>query len=211
MAVIAGLHVLVDPGRVPADRCPEFLTAVRDGGATVVQIRMKAPVNVGAALTYGDHVMRLAKTSGLTVIVNDRVDWALAIGADGVHLGPDDMPIGRARTIAPHLLIGASAGTPEELERVLQEGHPDYLGVGPVFDTRSKPDAGPALGLGGLQRFLSEVPSNIPVVAIGGIGPANAGAVWALGVTGMAVIAAVAEAQDPKHAVRQLVAARQTR
>lgn len=205
MALISGLHVLIDPGRVPEARCPAFLMAIRDGGATVVQIRIKHPVDVRTALTYGDHVTRLAKTAGLTVIMNDRVDWALAVGADGVHLGPDDLPIDRARAIAPHLLIGASAGTAEELERVLEDGRPDYLGAGPVFDTASKPDAGPALGVEGLTRFLSRVPKDIPVVAVGGIGPANVRPLWTLGVAGIAVIAAVSEARDPKAAVHQLV------
>jgi thiamine-phosphate pyrophosphorylase len=203
MRPVTGLHVLIDPVRVPASRLAGFLRAVAAGGATVIQIRIKSgPVR--EALAYGDQVMALAEELGLTAIVNDRVDWALAIGAHGVHLGQDDCPVERARAIAPHLILGASAGTPDELARTLA-GRPDYIGMGPVFATPSKADAGDAMGPEGFRALRETVPKTLPVIAIGGITPANARAVWAAGADGLAVIHAVAESPDPGAAASALV------
>lgn len=202
---VGGLHVLIDPGRVPAARLATFLPQIAQAGARVVQIRIKEG-STRAALAYGSEAVRLARRAGLLVVVDDRVDWALALGADGVHVGQDDMPVREVRRIAPGLLVGASAGTPAEMAAALAD-RPDYVGVGPVFRTTSKSDAGDPLGPEGLRR-LSIQAGSVPVVAIGGINPANAAAVWAAGVAGIAVIAAVAEAADPAAAVRALLDAR---
>lgn len=202
---LSGLHVIIDPIRVPEARLPAFIVAIADGGATVLQIRIKNH-NTRAALAYSDMALRCAKDCHLLVVVNDRVDWALAIGADGVHLGTDDMPLDRARHIAPGLLIGASAGTPKELAQALQY-HPDYIGVGPVFATASKRDAGDPLGPNGVRQLLTNAIS-CPVVAIGGITPANAAEIWKTGVDALAVIAAVTESRDPGQAAHALMTAR---
>lgn len=203
---VSGLHVIIDPVRVPQARLPAFTAAIADGGATVLQIRIKDH-NTRAALAYSDTALRHAKDCHLLVVVNDRVDWALAIGADGVHLGTDDMPIDRARHIAPKLLVGASAGTSQELAQALRH-QPDYIGIGPVFVTTSKSDAGDPLGPSGVRQLLTNAMA-CPVVAIGGITPTNASEVWKTGVDALAVIAAVTEARDPKQAVQALLRARQ--
>jgi thiamine-phosphate diphosphorylase len=205
---VSGLHVLIDPDRVPPDRVAWFVAAVARAGARVIQIRIKKQPT-RAALAYGGVVLAHARPRGLTVIVNDRVDWALALGADGVHLGQDDMPLAKARTLGPGLILGASAGSRDEVAAVLPD-RPDYLGVGPVYSTPSKPDAGQPLGVEGLTALIRAVPAAIPVIAIGGITPANAEAVWAAGVAGIAVIHAVAGSPDPEAAVRALLAARST-
>jgi len=198
---VRGVHVLIDPGRVPPDRVPSFLAAVKAGGAAVVQVRIKDG-STRSALAYLTLVLQQARPE-LTVIVNDRLDWALAAEADGVHLGQEDLPVDVARRIAPHLIIGASVGSVDEW-RAVQPHRPDYLGVGSVFATPSKSDAGTPIGIEGLRRIRDMVPLDLPVIAIGGITGDNVGAVWQAGVDGVAVIHAVADAPDPEGAVRRL-------
>jgi thiamine-phosphate pyrophosphorylase len=150
-------------------------------GATVVQLRVKAPTAevVARGRGFGD--------LGVTFVVNDDVDAALELGADGVHLGQSDPGAGRAR--AAGLLLGRSAVTFEQAV----EADADYLGVGPIWETPSKEDADPPLGLGELERICAAV--SVPVVAIGGIDASNAGACIRAGAAGVAVIRA---ATDPE-------------
>jgi thiamine-phosphate pyrophosphorylase len=145
-------------------------------GATVVQLRVKAPTRDVIERGHGFREL-LA-----TFIVNDDVEAAIALGADGVHLGQDDAGAGAVR--AAGLLLGRSAST---LEQALA-ADADYLGVGPVWETPSKHDAGPAIGLEGLREICVAV--NAPVVAIGGIDASNAGACIHAGAAGVAVIRA---------------------
>jgi thiamine-phosphate pyrophosphorylase len=164
-----------------------------DAGATVVQLRVKAPTAevVARGRDFGD--------LGVTFVVNDDVDAALELGADGVHLGQSDPGAERAR--AAGLLLGRSAVTFEQAV----EADADYLGVGPIWETPSKDDADPALGLGELERICAAV--SVPVVAIGGIDASNAGACIRAGAAGVAVIRA---ATDPalRRAVDEALRAR---
>jgi len=135
--------------------------------------------------------------------VNDRLDIALAASADGVHLGPEDLPVRAARRVAgPGLLIGASTGTPDEALVAWEEGA-DYLGCGSVFRTRSKADAGEPIGLQGLEAVVVAVP--LPVIAIGGITPENAPSVWRSGAAGVAVISALLQPSPVKRVVQGLM------
>jgi thiamine-phosphate pyrophosphorylase len=149
-------------------------------GATVVQLRVKAPTDVVVARGRGFRAL------GATFIVNDDVDAALALEADGVHLGQDDQGGERAR--AAGLVLGRSAAT---LEQAL-EADADYLGVGPIWETPSKADADPAIGVAALRAICAAV--DIPVVAIGGIDATNARECIRAGAAGVAVIRA---ATDP--------------
>jgi thiamine-phosphate pyrophosphorylase len=149
-------------------------------GATVVQLRVKAPTDVVVARGRGFRAL------AATFIVNDDVDAALALGADGVHLGQGDQGGERAR--AAGLLLGRSAVT---LEQAL-EADADYLGVGPIWETPSKADADPAIGVAALRTICAAV--DIPVVAIGGIDATNARECIRAGAAGVAVIRA---ATDP--------------
>lgn len=149
-------------------------------GATVVQLRVKAPT--AEVMARGRGFRELLAT----FVVNDDVDAAIALGADGVHLGQRDTGAEAAR--AAGLLVGRSAST---LEQALA-ADADYLGVGPVWETPSKHDADPAIGLGGLREICAAV--DVPVVAIGGIDASNAGECIRAGATGVAVIRA---ATDP--------------
>ena len=207
---VRGLHVLVDPGRVAVDRLDRFLADIAEAGARVVQVRVKGAADADG-LAYTERAVARARALGLVSIVNDRVDWALAAGADGVHLGQDDTPLADARRRArsPNFILGASAGTLRELEFACRSGA-HYVGIGPVYATASKADAGPPLtpaGLHALVAWLQGQPSPPPAIAIGGIHPVNAAAVWRTGVAGLAVIQAVSGASDPKAAVRALLTA----
>ncbi|MDD1725113.1 MAG: thiamine phosphate synthase, partial [Methanospirillum sp.] len=134
-------------------------------------------------------------------IVNDRLDIALASGADGVHLGQDDLPLKEARKIVPRsFIIGVSVGTVGEAERAEKEGA-DYLGVGPVYQTGTKTDAGPVVGLSLLRLIRSR--TSLPLVAIGGITYERVPEVIASGADGVAVISAVVCSQDITSASRR--------
>jgi thiamine-phosphate pyrophosphorylase len=149
-------------------------------GATVVQLRVKAPTDVIVERGAGFGGL------GVTFVVNDDVDAAIALGADGVHLGQSDQGADRAREHA--LLLGRSVATVEQATAA----DADYLGAGPVWATPSKVDADPPIGLEGLRRICAAV--DVPVVAIGGIDATNAAACIESGAAGVAVIRA---ATDP--------------
>jgi thiamine-phosphate pyrophosphorylase len=170
--------------------------AAERGGATMVQLRLKATdartlVEVGKALVAALPV---------PVIVNDRVDVALACGAAGVHVGFDDMPVRMARRIVPpHFVVGASVGDESEVENGSEA---DYVGIGPLYATTSKADAGMAIGL---ERFAAlRARCGRPAVAIGGITPENAMEVMSAGADGVAVIRAVFALASPESGARAL-------
>jgi thiamine-phosphate pyrophosphorylase len=169
--------------------------AVR-GGATMVQVRLKD----ADARTLVDVARRLISDLPVPVLVNDRVDVAIAAGAAGVHVGADDLPVSAVRAIAPdNFIIGASLGTTDEAENAHSA---DYVGIGPVYGTQSKGDAGAAIGVHGLTTLRALV--TVPCVGIGGIAADNARAVVDAGAAGVAVIASVFGAADPEGAARAL-------
>jgi len=195
------LYVIVDTA-VAGDRDPVALAAAAiAGGATAIQLRAKdLPTvrQVAVARALAD----LARRHAVLFIVNDRLDVALAVEADGVHLGWEDLPPADARRLlGPERVLGVSAGNLEEARAALAAGA-DYLGVGPIFPTRTKADAGEAIGLEGLRAIRALSP--VPIVAIGGITAENAAAVIAAGADGVAVISAVLLAPDPTAAARRL-------
>jgi len=188
-----GLHVLTDRalscGRTDAAVAAAALT----GGASVIQLRGKN--DAGAALVQTGHVLRaITRAHGGLLIVNDRVDVALVVDADGAHVGQDDLPAREARRLlGAWRLLGVSARTVEEARRAEQDGA-DYVGFGPVFPTGTKRDAGPARGLDELRKVCRAL--TIPVVAIGGITRRNAAEAIAAGASGLAVVSAVVGAED---------------
>jgi thiamine-phosphate pyrophosphorylase len=127
-------------------------------------------------------------------IVNDRADIAFLSGADGVHIGDDDIPVKYVKNIFPDLIVGVSAANPDEAIKAENNGA-DYIGAGPVYPTSTKPDAGKPIGLDTLKMICDCV--KIPVVAIGGICPENIEELFSLGVSGIAVITAVSKSKDP--------------
>ncbi len=172
--------------------------AAVEGGATLIQLRGKNK-SVREMVEVGKQVRELTVKAGAPLIVNDRLDVALTLGADGVHLGQDDLPPSLARRVWPEGIIGLSITCFQELNEV--EGV-SYLGVGPVFPTPSKPDAAPPLGLEKFEEICQT--TSLPVIAIGGITASNAEDVLRAGASGIAVISEVAMASDMVKATRQL-------
>jgi thiamine-phosphate pyrophosphorylase len=178
----------------------EFTRRVVDGGVTCLQVRCKGR-STRAFMDFARQVMSGAGSSGVPVIINDRVDIALALGAGGVHLGADDMPLADARRLAGGaLIVGATANTLEAARRASDAGA-DYLGVGAVFPSSTKPDRRP-ISLDILRAIAVEI--NLPIVAIGGIDEANTAVPIAHGADGVAVISALRQCLDPKEAAIRL-------
>jgi len=145
----------------------------------------------------------LCREKGALFLVNDRVDLALVTGADGVHLGQEDLPVAAARRIlGPEAIIGASCETASEA-RIATEQGADYIGSGPVYATPSKADAGEPYGPAVISRVRAA--THLPVVGIGGIGPGGAAPVIAAGGAGVAVISSVVGAADPGAAAHALL------
>jgi thiamine-phosphate pyrophosphorylase len=184
-------------GRDPVAVCR---AAVR-GGATMIQVRDKeAPPRDLLAL-----VRSLVGALPVPVLVNDRVDVALAAGAAGAHLGQDDVPVGAVRPhVPPGFILGTSVGSAAEADRARAEPA-DYWSIGPCFATATKSDAGPALGPAGFAALARLAPPALPLIGIGGIGAGNASLILRAGAAGVAVIAAVLGAEDPESAARALV------
>ena len=187
--------VITDPvvlaGRDPVAVC----RAAVQGGATMLQVRGKdSEVRELVSLTRA-----LTAALAVPVLVNDRVDVALVAGAAGAHLGQDDMPLDAMRPhVPPGFLLGISVGSAAEAERS-RAVRADYWSIGPCFATSSKPDAGEPLGSGGFGALALLAPQ-VPVIGIGGITAANAGAIVRAGAAGVAVIHAVLGAADPRAA-----------
>lgn len=179
----------------------ETTRAALRGGATAVQLRDKSG-DIREMLELGRALLELTRAAGVPLIVNDRADVALALGADGAHVGQDDLPaLDVRRLIGPERILGVSAGTVDEARQAQADGA-DYVGAGDVFGTPSKPDAGPPIGLSALAEIARAVA--IPVVGIGGITEANAASVTEAGAAGVAVISAITRSSNPEDAARRL-------
>ncbi len=193
------LYVVTDERR-DAGSLESVLAEAIAGGATAVQLRRKGELGRGF-VEMGRAVKRITAEAGVLFIVNDRVDVALLVDADGVHVGQDDIDCRDARRLLRHRIIGVSAATVQEALAAERAGA-DYLGVGAVFSTRSKPDAD-ASSLHELSQIAKAV--KIPVVGIGGIDQENAAAVLAAGADGVAVVSAVMSAANPRAASQALL------
>lgn len=197
---IPKLHVVTPPGVDERDLATTH--ALLQAGAPLVQVRTKA-VDDRTRLRAASGVMRSARTTGATCLVNDRVDIALAAGADGVHVGTDDLPATVARRLlGPDLIVGATCRNAEDARRAEGEGA-SYLGVGPVFATSTKTGLPEPMGPRGVEAVAAAV--DVPVIAISGISVDNAAAVLDAGAWGVAVVGAVYGADDPVASLRQLM------
>ena len=201
--LLRGLYILTDPDLRPDRTAEDAMRAALAGGASVVQLRDKhflIPQLVALAQRLG----ATAREANALFIVNDRVDVALASGADGVHLGPDDMMPGDARRLmGPHQLVGVSVATMEEARAAAP--YASYFGVGAIFGSKTKLDAGAPIGLERIREIKAAFP-NIPIVAIGGINAENIALVAQAGADAAAVVSAVVAAPDMEVATRELVA-----
>jgi thiamine-phosphate pyrophosphorylase len=163
------------------------------GGAKILQVRLK-PGTADEQLRLARLAREICNAHGALLIVNDRIDVALAAGADGVHLGQTDVPLAEARKLAPELIIGVSTHDLAQV-RAAVAGGADYLGYGPVFATRTKANPDPVQGLVALRAAVAAA-GDIPIVAIGGITPIHAQDVYAAGAAAICAISAVNEADD---------------
>lgn len=171
------------------------------GGVTAVQLREKT-LSTRAFAEEARELSRLLRPIGIPLVVNDRADVALAAGADGVHVGQDDLPVDALRgLVGAGLLVGLSVTSIGEAAAV-DAALVDYVGVGPVFATATKPDAAPALGIEGTRSICRVL--CVPSVAIGGIDVANAALVRTTGVAGIAVVSAICRAARPGEAAARL-------
>jgi len=201
MKLIGRFHVLTDTVIQTKYSHEELARLAIHGGADTIQFRQKEGATfelIESARKTGE----ICKKEKVSFVVNDRLDVALAVGVDGIHLGQKDFPIPLAKKfLGPDVIIGGSALTLEEARKCRDEGC-DYVGFGPVFPTDSKLDAGPASGLSLLEQAAREIP--IPIIAIGGIHAGNIDQVIEAGAYGIAVISAVCCMPDPMEAARQL-------
>lgn len=203
------LTVITDEALARPRALSDVVREALAAGAPAIQLRLKG-ATARDLLEAAHTLMPLVRSAGALFIVNDRLDVALAAGADGVHLGPDDPPVTDARSaatealgsVASVFLIGHSVDTPVAAAQAEADGA-DYLGVGAVYATANKSDAGEVIGIEGLRRVVEAV--SIPVLAIGGITPERARAVAGTGACGCAVIGAIMGSQEPAEAVRALL------
>jgi len=181
----------------------DVVAAALSAGAPAIQLRDKE-ASARELLTASRQLLPLVREAGALFFVNDRVDVALAAGADGVHVGPHDLPVeSLRRAVGTGFLIGASCDDPEAARRLVEEGA-DYIGCGAVYPTGTKPDAGEAIGPAGLDRVARAV--SVPVVGIGGITEKRSAEVATTHAAGVAVISGVMCAPDVASAVRGILA-----
>ncbi len=196
-----GFYALIDDGVRPEWAVPSKAEAAIEGGARVLQLRLERTAD-RPALAAIRAVVQRARAAQVIVLVNDRVDLALLGGADGVHLGADDLPVRDARQLlGPEALVGATARNLEQIRAAQAEGA-DHVGVGPVFATTTKVVEHPALGLVGLRELCSQSP--LPVVAIAGITLESMGDVARAGAWCAAVAGDFLRAAEPVSRARAL-------
>jgi thiamine-phosphate pyrophosphorylase len=196
------LHVLTDHQWSRGRDIVTVAAAALDGGATIIQLRDKT-ASTRVLIEEGQALRALTRERGALLIINDRIDVALAVGADGAHVGQEDMPATVARQLlGQERILGVSAASIEEAGAAVAAGA-DYLGVGPIFPSAGKADAGPATGLHLLTELADRFPT--PLVAIGGITAENATEAMQAGAAGVASITAVVYAEDIAGAAHQLL------
>ena len=197
------LYLILDRSVAGERDLETILAAALDGGTEMIQLREKTWPS-GTLFPLAQRLRARCRAAGVPFIVNDRVDLALAVDADGVHLGQEDLPPAAARTLLrPGMIMGLSTHSIEQA-KAAQAAGADYIAVGSMFPTASKPEfrlVGPALA-----RQVRPV-VHVPLIGIGGITPDNVRDVIAAGVDGVAVISAVCAAPDPAAAARRFVAA----
>jgi thiamine-phosphate pyrophosphorylase len=195
------LYVITDETIAGGRSHAEIARRAALGGASIIQLRDKGRSCAGLT-TIGREIAVITRKTGTVFIVNDRLDVAITCGADGVHIGQDDMSVSTARQLAPPgFIIGVSVASVEDAIEAERDGA-DYLSLSPIFSTASKDDAGPGHGLDRLREIRRAV--SIPVIAIGGINRQNVRDVIEAGADGIAVISAAVASPDITTAVREL-------
>jgi thiamine-phosphate pyrophosphorylase len=194
------LMVITDPSARLG--IPQAVEGALSGGSTAIQMRWKNG-SAREMVELGHELRRLTSAAGALLIVNDRIDVALAISADGAHVGDDDLPLRACRgLVSPGFILGRSVDNPEEAVAAEADGA-DYVGFGPIFSTVSKDKLGAAVGIEAIAAVRNAI--GIPLVAIGGITASQARFIISGGADGVAVIAAVMGSEDPERSSSRLV------
>ena len=195
------VYLIADAGMLPRKSLLKRVGLALAAGVGALQLRAK-DLPVREALELGFELRALARARGIPFLVDDRLDLALALAADGLHIGQEDLPASLVRGLFKGIL-GVSVASPEQAQAALAAGA-DYLGVGAVFPSSSKPGA-EVIGLAGLRAVVAVTP--LPCVAIGGISAGVIAALKQAGARGAAVIASVLQSPDPAAATRELLLA----
>jgi len=191
------VYLVTDQASLQGRTLTDVVMAAVQGGVTCVQLREKS-LSTRDFVALAVAMKTLLAPMNVPLVINDRVDVALACAADGVHLGQSDMPVGRARALLPaQVFLGLSVESMADVTGGIPAGV-DYLGVSPLFDTPTKTDTAPVWGLQGLRLLRAATP--LPLVAIGGIHLGNAPDVLRAGADGLAVVSAIFSAADPSAA-----------
>lgn len=200
----SSLYLITDLGLSCGRTNLDIVRAAVKGGVTMVQLREKE-IEEQAFVKEAKALKKFLASLNIPLIINDNVDVALESGADGVHLGQDDMAPAEARRIlGREAIIGLSVGSVEEMA-LFDPAVVDYVGIGPAFATTTKTNAGAALGVEGIRKLRKMI--SVPCVAIGGINQSNAADIMQSGVDGIAVVSAICAADDPEKAAMALKAA----
>ena len=178
----------------------EVLQGVIAGGARIIQLREK-DISRRELYQMAEKFRAVTAAARVLLIINDHLDIAMGVGADGVHLGQDDLPIPAARLLAPHMILGASTHSLEEALRAQEEGA-DYINIGPIFPTETKEGVAQALGPDAIRTIGTRV--EVPFTVMGGINQGNIDRVIAKGATKVAMVTAITQAEDIGEAVRDL-------
>jgi thiamine-phosphate pyrophosphorylase len=191
------VYLVTDPLLIGNRPLSEVVAAALRGGVGLVQVRDKTADDQGI-VACARALLPICRAHAVPLLINDRIDLAVAAGADGVHLGQDDGNPAEARqTLGSDAIIGVSIDRPEECPPSC-----DYVGLGPIFPTGTKNDTGPVVGIDGLRRMRPQIP--LPVIAIGGITEERCPATIAAGADGVAVVSSICAADDPEAAARNL-------
>lgn len=178
--------------------------AARDmagGGAKVIQYRQKHGKSPREMLDECREIRKITRDYGVIFIVNDYIDIAILSGADGIHVGQDDLPLNEVRRLAPEMIIGVSTHSPEQAQTAMRDGA-DYIGVGPLYETHTKTDVIAPVGLGYLEYVAANI--KMPYVAIGGIKMHNLRDVLERGAKTVAMVTEIVEAEDIAQRVREI-------
>jgi thiamine-phosphate pyrophosphorylase len=197
----AGVYLVTSEALSHGRSTLAIVRAALAGGVRLVQLREKS-LPVRDLLRLAADVRRLTEDAGALLVINDRLDVALAVRADGVHLGQEDLPVGDARRIAPDLIVGASSHSVREA-RDAQAAGASYVNIGPIFPTRTKPWRGGFLGLDGMRAIAPSLA--VPFTAMGGIKREHIPQLARAGARTVAVVTAITAAADPERAARELL------
>jgi len=198
-----GLYLIVDERWASGCSLPDVLHEAGQAGVKLVQYRNKTG-SMQQAYSVASGLRAIAKERGMLFVVNDRCDLAMAVEADGVHLGQTDLPLTLARSlVGPDMLIGVSTHNAEQVQAATREGA-DYLGFGPIFPTGTKVNHDPVVGIQGLKHIRALTP--LSIFAIGGIGPESVIELCEAGANGVAVASGILDAEDRQQAFTQFLA-----